>query len=153
MSTHEPTIENRRARHDYHIDDTVECGLKLTGTEIKSVRASQVSLGEGWIEARDAPLSLVLHGVHIDEYAPAGERRQHAPTRDRVLLAHGREIAKLAEQTRAKGFTLIPLKIYFVRGKAKLLLGVGRGKKQSDKRQDIAKREAKREMERGMRRK
>ncbi|MFO0872923.1 MAG: SsrA-binding protein SmpB [Phycisphaerales bacterium] len=153
MSTHEPTIENRRARHDYHIDETIECGIKLTGTEIKSIRASQVSLQEGWVEATDAPVALVLHGAHIGEYPPAGERRQHAPTRNRTLLAHGREIRKLAERTRAKGVTLVPLKIYFVRGKAKLLIGLGHGKKQADKRQDIATREAKREMDRAMRRK
>ncbi|MCA9285250.1 MAG: SsrA-binding protein SmpB [Phycisphaerales bacterium] len=148
----EPVIENRRARHDYHIDDTVECGLKLTGTEIKSLRAGQVSLGEGYVKASDAPLGLTLHSVHIAEYPPAGESRQHKPIRERILLAHAREIKRLAEHVRAKGLTLVPLKIYFVRGRAKLLVGLARGKRQHDKRADIAAREAKREMDRQMRR-
>lgn len=151
-TTQEPVIENRRARHDYFIDDTVECGLKLAGTEVKSVRAGQVSLAEGYVRASDEPLGLTLHGVHIAEYPPAGEQRQHDPLRERTLLAHAREIRRLAEATRAKGITLVPLKIYFVRGRAKLLIGLARGKKQHDKRADIAAREAKREMDRAIRR-
>lgn len=150
VTSHEPVIENRRARHDYHIDETLECGIRLTGTEIKSVRAAQVSLQEGYIEATEVPPALTLRGAHIAEYPPAGERRQHAPLRARALLAHAREIRKLAEATRAKGTTLVPLKIYFVRGKAKLLIGLARGKKAYDKRASIADREAKRDMDRAM---
>jgi len=149
-NSHEPTIENRKARHDFFIEDTLECGVKLTGTEIKSIRAGKVSLGEGYVRATDAPIALVLHGVHIGEYPPAGEARQHVPTRERVLLAQKREIRKLADKTRQRGVTIVPLKIYFVRGRAKLLIGVARGKQKSDKRQDIATREARRDMDRAM---
>ncbi|HMN96423.1 MAG TPA: SsrA-binding protein SmpB [Phycisphaerales bacterium] len=150
MATHEPVIENRRARHDYQVDETLECGIRLTGTEIKSVRAGQISLQEGFVEATESPLALTLRGAHIAEYPPAGEHRQHAPARPRALLAHAREIRKLVEATRAKGMTLVPLKVYFVRGKAKLLVGVARGKKAYDKRTSIADREAKRDIERAM---
>lgn len=149
-STLEPTIENRKARHDYFIEETLECGIKLTGTEIKSVRKGQVSLAEGYVRAQDAPLSLSLHSVHIAEYPPAGEAHQHAPTRERILLANKREIRKLADRTRQRGFTLVPLKMYFVRGRAKLLIGVARGKGKTDKRQSIAEREHKRDMDRAM---
>jgi SsrA-binding protein len=146
----EPTIENRRARHDYFIEDTLECGMKLTGTEIKSVRHGQASLGEGYVQAIENPPSLTLHGVHIAEYAPAGEAHQHLPTRTRTLLAQKREIRKLADKTRERGVTIVPLKIYFVRGRAKLLIGLARGKHKADKRQDIATREHKRDMDRAM---
>ena len=149
----EPTIENRRARHDYFIEDTLECGMKLTGTEIKSVRDGTVSLAEGYVRATETPLSLILHGVHIGEYAPAGppgSPQQHIATRERILLAQKREIRKLAAKTSERGVTLVPLKIYFVRGRAKLLIGVGRGKHKADKRQDIVTREAKRDMDRAM---
>jgi SsrA-binding protein len=148
--THEPTIENRKARHEYHILDTLECGIKLVGTEVKSVRAGQVSLAEGFVRASDSPLRLSLHGVHIAEYPPAGESFQHAPTRTRTLLAQKREILKLVDKTREPGVTLIPLKVYFVRGMAKVLIGLAKGKGKSDKRQDIAKREARRDIERAM---
>lgn len=148
----EPTIENRKARHQYLITDTLECGIKLTGTEIKSVRAGQISLGEGFARATDGPVSLTLYGVHIAEYPPAGSHRQHEPTRPRPLLAHRREIRKLAEATRQAGTTLIPLKLYFLRGRAKLLLGVARGKRKADKRQDLSKQEARKEIERALRR-
>ena len=151
--THEPTIENRRARHDYFIEDTLECGMKLTGTEIKSVRNGQVSLAEGYVQATAEPVGLVLHSVHIAEYSPAGEAHQHDPIRVRTLLAQKREIRKLADRTRERGLTLVPLKIYFVRGRAKLLIGVARGKQKGDKRDAIAQREHKRDMDRAMSRK
>ena len=147
---HEPVIENRKARHDYHIDKTIECGIRLTGTEIKSIRASQISLNEGFVTASESPPLLLLHNTHVHEYAPAGKNRQHVPTRTRTLLAHRKEIVKLTIQTRARGTTLVPLKLYFVRGKAKLLIGVARGKKQADKREAIAKREHQRDMDRAM---
>jgi len=147
---HEPTIENRRARHDYFIEDTLEVGLKLTGTEIKSIRLGQASIAEGYVRATESPVALTLHGAHIAEYPPAGAARQHDPVRVRTLLAHSREILKLADRTRQKGTTLVPLKIYFLRGRAKLLIGIAKGKQQHDKRQDLIKKEAKREMDRAM---
>lgn len=149
-NAHEPSIENRKARHDYFIEETLECGIKLTGTEIKSIRAGLVSLGEGYVQATSEPVGLRLYSVHIGEYPPANPAHQHVPTRERILLAQKREIRKLAEKTSEKGVTLVPLKMYFVRGRAKLLIGVGRGKHKADKRQDIATREAKRDMDRAM---
>ncbi|MHC4416553.1 MAG: SsrA-binding protein SmpB [Planctomycetota bacterium] len=142
-ATNEPTIENRRARHEYFIEETLECGIKLTGTEVKSVRSGRVSLAEGYVRAIDSPRpALTLHGVHIAEYPPAREQHQHDPVGTRTLLAQRREIRKLAARTREKGLTLVPLKMYFVRGRAKLLIGLGRGKRRHDKRQDLAKRQA-----------
>ena len=146
----EPTIENRQARHDYSIGDTLECGIELLGTEVKSVRAGKVSLAEGYVSARAEPPELVLHSVHIAEYPPAGKAVQHDPVRPRRLLAHRREIRKLAEQVKLKGFTVVPLKIYFKHGLAKCLLTVGKGKKQHDKRHDIKERDAKREISRAL---
>jgi len=147
-----PTIENRKAFHDFSIGETIECGLELLGTEVKSVRGSQVSLGEGYVMAEFAPLRLNLHGVHIAEYPPAGKDRQHVPLRVRRLLAKRREIERLAEQMKAKGVSLVPLKIYFKNGFAKLLIGVGTGRTKSDKRQAISKRESDREIDRAMHR-
>ncbi len=144
-----PTIENRRARHDYHILETLEVGLVLHGSEVKSVRASNISLQEGYVSAREAPLSLTLHGVSIGEYQPSGAN-QHAMGRTRTLLAHKREILKLARMVDQKGMTIIPLKLYFKNGYAKLLIGVGRGKASHDKRHAIAEREHKRDMDRAM---
>lgn len=149
-ATAEPTITNRRATYDYFIQDTLECGIELTGTEVKSVRSGQVSLGEGYVRATETPLALTVFSVHIAEYPPAGAARQHDPIRVRRLLAHKRQIRKLADQTRERGVTLVPLKVYFVRGRAKMLIGVARGKKQSDRREDMAKKEAKRDMDRAM---
>ena len=148
----EPVIENRRAHHAYAISETLECGMKLTGTEIKSVRAGQVSIGEGYVRAEEQPLSLRLHSVHIAEYPPAGSHRQHDPIRTRVLLAHKREIRKLAIATRSKGVSIVPLKLYFVNGRAKMLIGLGQGKKQRDKRQELKAKDAKREIERALKR-
>lgn len=145
-----PEIQNRRARHDYVISETVECGIKLTGTEVKSVRNGQVSLAEGYVRAGESPLELTLHSVHIAEYAPAAEHHQHDPIRTRVLLAHKKEIAKLASASREGGVTIVPLKMYFVNGRAKLLVGVGRGKRKADKRQDLSKKAAQREIDRAM---
>ena len=148
--TNEPTIENRRARHHYFIDDTLECGIKLTGTEVKSVRNGQVSLAEGFARAADSPIGLTLHGVHIAEYPPAGEQHQHEPARVRRLLSHRRQIRKLAAKTREAGTTLVPLKMYFVNGRVKLLIGLAHGRRRADKRQDMSKREARREIDRAI---
>lgn len=148
--TRAPEIENRRARHDYAIEDTLECGIELLGTEVKSIRDGKMSLAEGFIMARAEPPSLELHGVHIDEYPPAGRDRQHEPRRVRKLLAHRREIVRLATEVKAKGVALVPLKVYFTKGRAKVLLGVGKGRKKGDKRQAIADREMRRDIDREM---
>lgn len=144
-----PTIENRRARHDYHIFETLETGVMLEGSEVKSVRAGKVSLAEGYVRVQESPPSLYLHGINIGEYGPAGPRG-HAPVRTRKLLAHKREIAKLARQVDQKGMTIVPLKMYFKDGYAKLLIGLAQGKSAHDKRQSIGEREAKRDMDRAM---
>jgi SsrA-binding protein len=145
----DPVIENRKARHDFHIGETLECGIKLVGSEVKSVRAGQMSLGEGWVRGELAPLSLTLMQAHIGDYNPAGHR-QHPSTRQRTLLAKRREIRKITEEAQAKGGTIVPLKVYFVRGVAKLLIGVGVSKNQSDKRQDLAKKSHQRDIDRAM---
>jgi SsrA-binding protein len=145
-----PVIENRKARHQYHIQDTVEVGIVLVGSEVKSLRNGQASLAEGWVRASERPLQLSLHSVHIAEYPHTTPTRQHEPNRTRTLLAHKREIRKLAAFTHSQGQTLIPLKIYFSNNKAKVLVGLASGKRKSDKRQDLAKRAATREIERAM---
>ena len=144
----EPEVHNRKARHLYHVLDTLECGVKLYGSEVKSVRAGRISIAEGYVVARESPLRLELHGVHIDEYAPATGARQHKPTQTRSLLAHKREIVKLARKAAEKGVTIVPLKVYFKEGRVKVLVGVARGKREYDKRQDIKKRETDRDLRR-----
>jgi len=133
----EPEIENRKARHDFEIGETFECGMVLRGSEVKSIRAGQASIAEGFVMARANPPTLELHGAHIAEYPPAGRDRQHVPTRVRRMLAHVSEIRKLALAMQAKGCTLVPLKIYFKNGVAKLLVGVATGRKKGDKRAAI----------------
>ena len=147
-----PVIENRRARHEYHIEDTLEVGIVLQGSEVKSLRNGQASLAEGWIRASQKPLRLSLHSVHIAEYQNASKVHQHNPIRTRELLAHKREIRSLVQFSTSQGNTLVPLKIYFLHNKAKVLVGFARGKHKSDKRQDLAKKAAKREMDRAMKR-
>lgn len=147
------TIENRKARFDYHIHDTLEVGIALQGSEVKSVRDGVVSLTEGYVRVETAPPCLFLHQVNIGEYGPAGpagNKRQHTPTRTRVLLAHKREILKLAKQVEQRGMTMVPLKLYFKDGFAKLLIGVAEGKAKHDKRETIAKRQADRDIARAM---
>ena len=144
------TIENRRARHDYHIQETLEAGIVLKGSEVKSLRNGQASLAEGWVRASTQPLQLILHSVHIAEYPNACSADQHQPQRPRTLLVHKREIKKLFEFASSQGRTLVPLKIYFSNGKAKLLIGLATGKHKSDKRRDLAEKTAKREMDRAM---
>lgn len=148
-STNTPTIENRRARHDYEILETLECGIALLGSEVKSVRDGKVSLAEGYVRVQATPPGLYLHAVNIAEYAPAGPAA-HQPTRTRTLLAHKREIDKLLREVDQKGVTVVPLKMYFKNGYAKLLIGVGRGRRAHDKRRAISERENKREINRAM---
>lgn len=137
---------NRRARHDYTIEETVEAGLVLTGTEIKSLRAGKASLAEAYARVDKGEAWLI--GAHIAQW-PGASRANHEPRRDRKLLLHRSQIDELAGKTRAKGLTLIPLRIYVGgRGHAKIELGLGRGKKLYDRRRDIAARDARRAMER-----
>jgi len=151
--SNEPEVLNRRAHHDFHILDTLEVGVKLVGTEVKSIRAGRCSIAEGYVRAEREPPKLILYGVHIDEYGAAGPPsagRQHPATRQRTLLAHKREIVKLAKATAEKGVTIVPLKLYFKEGRVKLLIGTAKGKKEHDKRQDIQKRETQRDLQRMM---
>lgn len=146
-----PRILNRRARHDYHILDSLEVGVVLQGSEVKSVRAGQVSLGDGFARIDPKSLEMFLHDVDIARYAQGGSYGHDAPKQVRKLLAHRREINKLLTQTSSKGATLIPLAMYFSdRGRVKIELGVGVGKKAHDKRESIKERESKREIDRAM---
>lgn len=138
---------NRRALHDYFIEESLEAGLALTGSEIKSIRAGQANLKESYATIRNGEAWLI--GSHISPYDPSS-RANHDPVRDRRLLLHRREIARLAEKIKQKGYTLVPLKIYLKDNRAKLELGLARGKRQYDKRQSIAERDVKREIERSL---
>lgn len=147
-----PTIENRRARHEYHIGETLEVGLALQGSEVKAVRAGRVSLAEGYVAVKAEPLSLTLLNVDIGEYAPSANLG-HRPKRSRALLAKRSEMKRLAKAVEGKGTTIVPLKLYFKNGWAKLLIGVATGKQAHDKRQSIAARDAERDVQRAMSRK
>ncbi|NJN17029.1 MAG: SsrA-binding protein SmpB [Oscillochloris sp.] len=140
--------ENRKARHDYLIEESVEAGIVLTGSEIKSVRAGRVNLRGSF--ARVFNEEVYLYEAHISPYEQSGTYFNHNPTRPRKLLLHRREISRLDGLARQKGLTLVPLRIYFKGRRAKLELGVARGKKNYDKREDIAKRDAQRDIERAM---
>jgi SsrA-binding protein len=140
---------NRRAYHDYHIEDTFEAGLVLTGTEVKSLRAGRASLADGFAQITDG--EVWLHNVHIPEYVQ-GTWTNHTPRRIRKLLLHRREIDKLAREVSEQGLTLIPLSLYFKDGNAKVELGLARGKRTYDKRQDLARRDAAREIDRALKR-
>jgi SsrA-binding protein len=149
MKQSSATVENRRARHEYHILESVEAGLVLTGTEVKSVRAGGVSLSEAYARFRDGEAWLV--GMHVPPYR-AGSFSNAEPNRPRKLLLHKEQIAQLQGRVAEKGLTIVPLRLYFTRGKAKVQLGVARGKKLWDKRADAAKRDVEREIARHVRR-
>ena len=136
---------NRRARHEYAVEETLEAGLALTGTEIKSIRAGRVNLAEAYARIEKGEAWLI--GAHIAPYEQ-GNRNNHEPTRTRKLLLHRDQIAELVGRTQAKGFTLVPMKLYIRNGMAKLEIGIGRGKKEFDKRRTIAERDARRDLER-----
>ena len=123
--------ENRKARHDYHILDSLECGIVLVGSEVKALRAGTVQLAESYARVRNNEVWLI--GCDIPEYTEAN-RFNHKPKRDRKLLLHGREIRRFALRALEKGLTLVPLKMYFKEGKAKVLLGLCKGKQEFDKR-------------------
>jgi len=139
---------NRRARYDYFIEDRIEAGLVLRGPEVKSLREHKVSLVEGYARIENG--EVWLQDVHIAPYKQ-GNRWNVDPRRPRKLLLHKREILRLRQRTEQKGYTLIPLRMYFKYGYAKLELGVCRGKRQYDKRQAIAERDERRELERELR--
>ena len=138
---------NRKARYQYHFDDTCEAGLVLMGSEIKSIRAGRVSLQEGFVLFEEGEAWLV--NVHIAPY-DAASRQNHEPKRRRKLLLHRRQIERLHSRTREKGYTVIPTKLYLKDGRAKVEIALARGKKQYDKRQAIAKRDSKRQVERAL---
>ncbi|WP_278340864.1 SsrA-binding protein SmpB [Lactobacillus acetotolerans] len=137
--------QNKKARHDYFIKETLEAGIALTGTEIKSVRARRINLRDGYVQIING--SAFLENVHISEYKE-GNRYNHEPLRSRRLLLHKKEIRRLTKAQAKRGIAIIPLKVYIKHGFAKVLIGVGQGKKQYDKRRTIKKRDQERELRR-----
>ena len=150
MALQEPAGEkvvatNRKARHEYFVLDTFEAGLVLKGTEVKSVRQGSINLAEGYARVKGG--EVWLEGVHISPYL-AGSYQNVDPVRDRKLLLHRKEIRRLTSRMTERGLTLVPLKVYFKKNIAKVLLGICRGKKEHDRREDIARREAERDIRR-----
>lgn len=137
--------QNKKARHDYFIKETLEAGIALTGTEIKSVRARRINLRDGYVQIING--SAFLENVYISEYKE-GNRYNHEPLRSRRLLLHKKEIRRLTKAQAERGIAIIPLKVYIKHGFAKVLIGVGQGKKQYDKRRTIKKRDQERELRR-----
>jgi SsrA-binding protein len=142
-----PICRNKRAYHDYTIADSLECGIVLTGTEVKSLREGSASLEDAYAKLEDGEVWLI--GSDIPEYS-MGNRLNHKPKRRRKLLLHRREIAKFAQKATQRGFTLVPLRMYFKEGRAKVEIAVARGKQYHDKRQDQKKAEAQREIRKAM---
>lgn len=139
---------NKRARHEFHILEELECGIVLTGTEVKSLRQGRCSIAEAFVAVRDGELFLI--GAHIPEY-PFGNVHNHKPVHDRKLLVHRRELSRWHKQARERGITMVPLEIYFAGSRVKVRVGLARGKKQHDKRQAERERDDRREMERAQR--
>ena len=140
-----PLAQNKKARHDYNMMETVEAGIVLTGTEIKSVREGRVTLKDGFAQIKND--EAWLENVHISEYT-AGNRFNHDPLRRRKLLLHKKQIVQLGQKTSAKGVTLVPLKVYLKNGFAKVLIGVATGKHEYDKRETIKRRDQESEIQR-----
>ena len=140
--------QNKKARHDYHIEDTFEAGMVLQGTEVKSLRAGRASLVDGFVDLDNG--EVWLHGVHIPEYAQ-GTWTNHAARRKRKLLLNRAEITKLERKVGDKGYTIVPLSLYFKDGRAKVEIAIAKGKHEWDKRQTLRERQDKREAERAMR--
>ena len=149
LAAQRDVVVNRKARHDYHIEESIEAGVVLTGSEVKSLRAGKGQLKESYARIDRGEMWLV--NAHISEYA-AASYLGHEPTAARKLLLHRREIDRLTGKVKEKGLTLVPLRIYFKDGRAKVEIGLGRGKKLYDKRESIKERETKREMDRASRR-
>ncbi|WP_341775741.1 SsrA-binding protein SmpB [Staphylococcus epidermidis] len=139
--------ENRKARHDYNIEDTIEAGIALRGTEIKSIRRGSANLKDSFAQVRRG--EMYLNNMHIAPYEE-GNRFNHDPLRTRKLLLHKKEIQKLGECTREIGYSIIPLKLYLKHGQCKVLLGVARGKKKYDKRQALKEKAVKRDIDRAV---
>jgi SsrA-binding protein len=137
--------DNRKARHDFFIEETLECGLALTGTEVKSLRGHRANLRDSYARIKDG--EAFLHGVHISAYAPAGQF-SHRETRPRKLLMHRRQIDRFWGRVRERGYSLVPLKLYFKDGRAKVELALVKGKRMYDKREAIARKTTRREIER-----
>lgn len=142
--------QNKQARRNFFIDDTYEAGMVLVGTEVKALREGRANLTDSYAAVKDD--EVYLHDMHISPYSH-GNRYNHEPRRKRKLLLHRREIRRIYGKTRERGFTLIPLKVYFKNGKAKVEIGIGKGKKLYDKREDLKRRDDKRDMERALREK
>ncbi|MFM8891709.1 MAG: SsrA-binding protein SmpB [Planctomycetia bacterium] len=140
--------ENRRARHDYEIVDTLECGIALVGSEVKSLRGGRISLEEAYGRVEGDEVWLL--GCDIPEYEKANQLN-HVPKRRRKLLMHRREIVRFANRALEKGLTLVPLKMYFKEGRVKVLMGIGRGRQEHDKRQKLKAESAKRDIENALR--
>jgi SsrA-binding protein len=138
---------NRKAHHDYHILETLEAGIALRGTEVKALRAGRANLKDSYVDMRDGEMTLV--GVHISPYE-AGNRFNHEPERPRKLLLHKREILRFGQKAREKSLTIVPLRMYFKGGNAKVLIALVKGKKEYDKRDTISDREAKRAVDRAL---
>lgn len=140
---------NRRARHEYYIEDTLEAGMELQGSEVKSIREGNINLQEAFCRIENGEMKLF--NCHIAPYSHGSESTNHNPTRDRKLLLHRSEIRKWTKASEQQGYTIVPLKIYFRNGYAKLEIGLAKGKKHFDKRSDIAEQESKRRIERVIR--
>ena len=141
-------VDNRRARHEYVLLERLEAGIALTGTEVKSLRAGRVTIGQAYGDVRNGEVWLI--GAHIPEYTE-GTYAKHDPDRARKLLLHRGEIASLIGKVKERGLTLVPTRLYFKDGRAKVELDVARGKERHDKRRDIARRDAERQIERALR--
>jgi SsrA-binding protein len=141
--------QNRRARYEYEVLDTLECGIVLVGSEVKSIRGGKMSIEEAFGRVKDDELWLI--GADVPEY-PQASLLNHVPKRPRKLLIHRREIRKFADRAKEQGLTLIPLKMYFIKGRIKVLMGLCRGKKKHDKREAMKKRDSNRDIGRAMRR-
>ncbi len=141
-------VGNRRARHDYHLDDRFEAGIQLVGTEVKSLRDGKGSLVEAWVKIDDHGEAWLMQ-CHIPEYE-FGNRNNHDPVRERKLLLHRHELDRIGKTVREKGVSLIPTRIYFKAGRAKLEFAIARGKNVADKRSDVKARDAKREIDRAL---
>ncbi len=140
--------QNKKAKFNYSIDESLECGIVLAGTEVKSIKTGKFSFSDSYARINNNQLELV--GFHISQY-PMGTHENHEPDRTRILLAHKQEIKKLIRKTEEKGFTLFPLKVYLKKGRIKIEIGIGKGKKMYDKRQAIKERDLNKAAEREMR--
>ncbi|PZD95190.1 SsrA-binding protein [Paenibacillus sambharensis] len=146
-----PLAQNKKASHDYFIEETYEAGMVLTGTEIKSVRMGKANINDSFATIRNG--EMFIHNMHISPFEQGNRHNPTDPTRARKLLLHRSQINKLLGQAKQEGYALVPLKIYTRNGYAKLLIGLGKGKKQYDKRETAAKRDAQRDIQRALREK